>query len=94
MLSVHNLCILYTVISTSIVVYYQYTTQQRGIVMAISEARRRANEKYNAKAYEQIQVRVKTGEKAVITAHAASIGETTNAFIRRAIFEAIEREQA
>ena len=37
--------------------------------MPISEARRRANEKYNAKAYDQIQFRVKKGQKQVIQAH-------------------------
>jgi uncharacterized protein (DUF1778 family) len=60
--------------------------------MAISEARRRANEKYNAKAYEQIQLRVRTGYKDIIKAHAESKGESVNAFINRAIAEAMERE--
>ena len=45
--------------------------------MPISEARRRANEKYNAKAYDQIQFRVKKGRKEVIQAHAESQGEST-----------------
>ena len=31
--------------------------------MAISEARHRANEKWNAKAYDEIKVRVPKGEK-------------------------------
>ena len=62
--------------------------------MPLSESRRRANEKYNAKAYEQIQVRVKTGRKAEIVAHAESRGESVNAFINRAISETLERETA
>ena len=62
--------------------------------MPISEARRRANEKYNAKAYEQIQVRVKVGAKDIITAHAESKGESVNAFINRAITETMERDKA
>ena len=62
--------------------------------MPLSESRRRANEKYNAKAYEQIQVRVKTGRKAEIVAHAESRDESVNAFINRAISETLERETA
>lgn len=62
--------------------------------MALSEARKRANEKYNAKAYEQIQLRVKTGEKDVIAAHATKMGESVNAFITKAIYEKIERDNS
>lgn len=62
--------------------------------MPISEARRRANEKYNAKAYDEIKVRVFKGEKAKIQAHAEKRGESTNAFISRAIDEAMQRDAA
>lgn len=62
--------------------------------MPISESRRRANEKYNAKAYEQIQLRVKAGRKAEIKARADAHGESVNAFINRAIDETMEREGA
>lgn len=60
--------------------------------MPLSDSRRRANEKYNAKAYEQIQVRVKSGRKAEIVAHAENRGESVNAFINRAIDSQIERD--
>ena len=60
--------------------------------MPISEARRRANEKYNAKAYDQIQFRVKKGRKEVIQAHAEIQGESMAAFITRAIQETMERD--
>lgn len=53
--------------------------------MPLSESRRRANEKYNAKAYEQIQLRVKTGRKAEIKAAADARGESVNEFINKAI---------
>lgn len=59
----------------------------------ISEARRRANEKYNAKAYDEIKVRVNKGEKKNIQAHAEARGESVNGFINRAISEAIERDK-
>ena len=58
-----------------------------------TEARRRANEKYNAKAYEEIKVRVKNGEKEMIAAHADAMGESTNAFINRAIAETMKRDE-
>ena len=60
--------------------------------MAISEARRRANEKFNAKAYDEIKVRVPKGQKEIINAHAQSRGESLNGFIKRAINETIERD--
>ena len=60
--------------------------------MPVSEARRRANEKYNAKAYDQILLRVKKGQKKVIQAHADSRGESMAAFITRAIQETMERD--
>jgi len=60
--------------------------------MPVSEARRRANEKYNAKAYDQILLRVKKGQKEVIQAHADSRGESMAAFITRAIQETMERD--
>lgn len=53
--------------------------------MAISEARHRANEKYNAKAYEEIKVRVPKGKKEVIQAAAKASGESVNSYINRAI---------
>ena len=58
----------------------------------ISEARRRANEKYNAKAYDEIKIRVTKGRKASLQAHAKDRGESLNAFIVRAIRETLERD--
>lgn len=53
--------------------------------MAISEARKRANEKYNAKAYDQIKVIVKKGQREVIKAHAESKGMSLNGYINKLI---------
>ena len=55
-------------------------------------ARRRANEKYNAKTYEEIKVRVHKGQKEVIKAHAEKNGESVNGFVNRAINETIQRD--
>lgn len=62
--------------------------------MAISEARRKANEKYNAKAYDEIKVRVPKGDKDKIKAHAAKHDEgSVNKFINRAIDEQVKRDE-
>ena len=53
--------------------------------MPISDARKRANSKYNKKAYDRIELKVKKGERQIIADHAALMGESTNAFINRAI---------
>lgn len=61
------------------------------VIVAISEARHRANEKWNKSAYEEIKVRVKTGEKEKIQAVAQANGESVNAFINRLINDELER---
>ena len=49
--------------------------------MGISDARHRANEKYNAKAYDEIKVRVSKGRKEEIQAEAERRGQSVNGFI-------------
>ena len=60
--------------------------------MPISEARRKANERYNAKAYDEIKVRVPKGHKAELQAHAEQRNESLNGFINRAIDTQLERD--
>ncbi|WP_346705089.1 hypothetical protein [uncultured Agathobaculum sp.] len=60
--------------------------------MPITEARRKANEKYNAKAYDEIKVRVPKGRKAELQAYAEQRGESLNGFIGRAIEEQVKRD--
>ena len=60
--------------------------------MAASEAQIRANKKYQQK-FDKVQIRVPHDEKEQIDAHAESRGESVNTFVRRAIFEAIERDR-
>lgn len=62
--------------------------------MPLSEARKKANEKYNAKAYDQVKVLVKKGEREQLKAHAEHHGESLNGFINRAIKETIQRDTA
>lgn len=53
--------------------------------MAISDARHRANEKYNAKAYDEIKVRVSKGRKAELQAAAERHGQSVNGLINSLI---------
>lgn len=48
-----------------------------------------AKDRYNAKAYDDIRLRVPKGEKERIQAFAESNGETVNGFINRLIAEAM-----
>lgn len=57
-----------------------------------SEARKRANEKYNAKAYDRINIAIPKGEKDKIKAHAEHHGESLNGFVKRAIDETMQRD--
>jgi len=59
----------------------------------MSEARKRANAKYNAKAYDRLEIIVKKGSKDELKAHAAERGESLNGFVNRAIGEAMERDK-
>lgn len=49
-------------------------------------------DRYNAKAYDEIKVRVDKGHKVQIQAHATALGESVNGFIGRAIDETMERD--
>ncbi len=57
--------------------------------MPISEARKRANAKYNLKAYDRIELKVAKGKKEEIRIFAEANGESINAFVNRAISEAM-----
>ena len=49
-------------------------------------------DRYNAKTYDEIKIRVNKGKKDAIKAHADSQGESVNSFIGRAIDETMERD--
>lgn len=59
--------------------------------MPISDARKRANQKYIDK-LDELKVRVPDGYKDKIKSHALAMGESVNGFINRAIAETIERD--
>lgn len=64
--------------------------------MARSEAQIKADVKWHKKAYERIPFDVRrdaeiTGD--VIRAHAATMGESLNSFLKRAVSETMERDR-
>lgn len=65
--------------------------------MALSEARKKANKKWNdenqKKLYDRIQLVVHKGRKEIIKAHAESRGESVNGFINRAIDHTMEQDK-
>ena len=60
--------------------------------MKQTEAQLRATRKYHDK-LDNLQIRVPKGTKAIIAEHAAARGESLNAFVVRAINEAMERDK-
>ena len=61
--------------------------------MAQTEAQLRASKKYHQK-YEYLQARVTPAEKETVTAHAEAMGESLNAFMRRAFAETMKWDKA
>lgn len=60
--------------------------------MAVTKAQQKAVSKYMKENYDVYQIRMPKGKKDTIKAHAEARGESVNAFINRAIDEAMERE--
>lgn len=61
--------------------------------MALTEAQKRANQKYCAKAYDQIKLIVPKGERDKIKAIAAAKGLSLNAYILGLIEQDTQKEQ-
>ena len=62
--------------------------------MALTTARKKANAKYEAKAYDKTLIRLPKGRRDEIRAHIEPAGESLNGFIGRAIVETMERDGA
>ena len=60
--------------------------------MAVSKKQQASVNKYVRANYDRINVTFPKGEKETIKAHAEARGESVNAFIIRAVREALERE--
>ena len=59
----------------------------------VSAAQRKATDKYLEK-FDEMRVRVPSGQKSVFKAHADSQGESLNSYIIRAMTETMERDNA
>ncbi len=68
-------------------------TPRKEIVMAVSEAQKKASVKYLEK-LDEIRIRMPKGKKELIKAHADAQGESVNGFINRAVDETMERDEA
>ena len=62
------------------------------MIKMITEARKKANQKYNEKAYDQIKVLVKKGQRDIIKAYAESQGKSLNAYINELISEDMKKQ--
>ena len=62
--------------------------------MAVSKEQQRAVNKYVKSNYDEVKLRMPKGKKDVIQAHAAQQGESVNAYINRAIDEAMQRDDS
>lgn len=58
----------------------------------MGKASTKAQNKYIAKAYDRVNLTMPKGKKDSVQAHAEARGESVNAFINRAIDEAMERD--
>ena len=61
--------------------------------MPVTKAQQRATAKYHKENYDQVNLLIKKGEKPDLQAHAATMGESLNGFVNRAIREAMERDR-
>lgn len=62
--------------------------------MATTKASQRAVNKYMKENYDRVNLTMPKGKKDAVQAHATQHGESVNAFINRAIDEAMERDGA
>ena len=61
--------------------------------MTVSKAQQQAVSKYMKAKYDELKIRIPKGNKARIQEHAKAQGESTNAFIYRAVKETIARDE-
>ncbi len=60
--------------------------------MTVSKAQQKAVNKYIAEKLDRVNLTMPKGQKEIVKAHADTHGESLNAFINRAIKEAMERD--
>lgn len=60
--------------------------------MAKTKTSSSVKNRYNAKAYDQLPIRVPKGQKQVIQEAAAALGESLNGYVIKAVDERLERD--
>ena len=60
--------------------------------MAVTESQKRARDKWLKEKVEEVKFRVPKGKKLAIQNHASEMGESVNAFLNRAVDEAMQRD--
>ena len=60
--------------------------------MSVTDAQRKARDKWLKEKVDEVKFRVPKGKKVLIQEHAAQQGESVNAFLNRAVDEAMERD--
>ena len=61
--------------------------------MPITDARKRANEKYIKEKTDELKIRVEKGEKLNFQEHAKLMNESLNGFVNRAMQEQMKRDK-
>ena len=54
----------------------------------------KVKDRYNAKAYDELKIRVSKGNKDIIKAHAAAQGESINGYIKKSIDDRMQRDSS
>lgn len=65
--------------------------KKKSTYTGLTEARKRANQKYIDK-FVEVKVRMTADKRTIVQEHAASMNESATAFINRAIDEAMKRD--
>lgn len=60
----------------------------------MTDAQKRARDKWLNEKVEDVRFRVPKGKKEIIQQHVAQTGESVNAFLNRAVDEAMERDNS
>ena len=70
----------------------QITQIERGVMSPVSKAQQKATAKYKKNNYDRMETLLPKGSKLKLQEHAKQRGESLNAFVNRAVLEALERD--
>lgn len=73
---------------------YRSLPDLEGMMMAVSKAQQAAVNRYMKNNYDRVNLTMPKGEKAIVKAHADAAGESVNAFILRAVHNAMQSGNA